>query len=907
MQLNQKTSKLSQRFNLSQLKGKLFDEGYLVPVLIAVIYAVIWSYITLAKFYSFGDYVWDLGLNLDRSWVIFHPSINGFTVPYLLSFSGISYLVSPFIVLGGYPFMMVFQSAFLAFTVIPLFYVSKHFLNSRIAGWIISASFLLYFPLAGVNWNDFHYQAMFVPLFISAYALYLRGNIKASFLLFFLSGITRFPYVIFPLLFALWITFEQLWNIKREKNELDIHYLKYPLFAAILVAQLAISFLILGSGAGLSGDLHASTGGSLVQNLFTQFDTKIQTIMLFLFPVLGLPLLSRKWSLFLLPGIVLILIATDSAYIFPRTFTLQYGSGLIPFIFLGMIEGIHNVTKQGHENSHDLRLNKQEQNKVLKIAITVLVVIVLMGTVYLPYGPLNDKTTVDFHLNEYLKPNLTMDREMENLISLIPGNASNVLVQNNLPQLVPRPTFQGQFLIPGINIANNMTYRALNGDWMPLDPAYIIEYPFGNYFMYLANPPLNISMYQIITQLYAKYDYGIVGEASDMMLLEKGYNGPLKYYVPYNGEYPAVKYNIPSVSHLTNGNLVTDNNLSNVMAWWGPYTALVPGTYDITYSMASSAPYQNNSLSLSVAANVGSLILAQKTVPGSALQQAGKITNITMRVEVDQLYSSVEFRGWINAWKGHLIFDGVHVKQIAPIPVTANQSLIVGLIPNNASVLTQRAYVPGINSSKIITPSDTVKAVSCDYILTDVNQGQFWQNGALQPMYEIVNNALSSGKYGLRAESGNLILLEKGFTGQTLFLTPNTRYYPGTSFFPVSPGYAANGSIYFKNGTAVSIISGPYTTLMPGTYNVTFELFTTNNSLRNNITLTITSNSGATTLATYPANGSSFNSPGLSDNITLMLRVTEVERLVEFKLVDVNWNGLLIFKGAYVKQIPQES
>lgn len=886
-----------------KLTTQLLTKGYLLPIIFIIFYTTIWSFISLDRFYSFGSYYMDLGFNMERSWLIFHTSWKASSLIEEFLYNGIVFPVSPFFIIGGYPFILIFQSLFIACTAIPLYYISLRFLQSRLAGWLLSASFLLYFPLAGVNWYDFHYQALFMPLFVTAYALYLRGNLRSSFVLLFLSGITRFPYVIFPLLLSIWILYDYRKRAQFNRIKLDKRFREALLFSLLLTVQLISSYVLLGTSSGLAANLHASSDGSLLGNFFLDFDTKIETVMLFLFPVLGISLLSRKWTTFLLPGFILIFISTNSAYLFPRTFMMQYGSGIAPFIFLGLIEGTSQITSGLRINTPNSQTDSPARKNSLKILSTVFVIIILMGTVYLPYGPFNDKTLVNYHLNEELNPSMTLNSQLNNLISLIPTNSSSVLVQNNLPQLLPRPTINGTIIVPGLNVANNMTFETATGQWSPVHPQFILEYPFGDYFNYLANPPYNISMYQIITKLYSKYNYGILGEASDMMLLEKGYTGPMKYYVPYTGTYAPHKFIVPSVSHIIAGKLVTNNNITNAFAWYGPYTTLVPGTYNITFSLESSVSEANNSLSLSVAANVGAVVLSERNVNGSNFKQDQKQTNISIRVEIDHLCSSVEFRGWINSWRGNLTLLGVKVQQIDSMPLTLNQGKVMNLIPKNASVLTQRVYTPGINSPYVFTPDNFNSDFTYSYILANVNMGQFWPGSGYDSMYPIVREALSSGTYGVLAEAAGMILLEKGYRGPPFMFSPNNATFPGTSFSPQPPAFAANDSVYFKDNNASSLWSGPYTTLVPGTYKVTYLLETTNNSTENNLTLVVTNDSGSYSLFSYYLKGSNFTSVNTLSGITFTMTVNNIESLVEFKAYDAHWSGILRFEGVILAQV----
>ncbi|MDG7043688.1 MAG: DUF2079 domain-containing protein, partial [Nitrososphaerota archaeon] len=155
-------------------------------------YVVYWSTITILRYYALNAYVFDLGIFMQNGWVVLHQV---HTLAELLSYfayNGIIYLVSPLTLLNSYPAILIFQSVVIALAVFPLYRIAVYFLGERLPAALIAVSYLLYFPLAGVNWYDAHYQAVFPTLFIFAYYFYLKGRFSPSAALFMLSALVRF-------------------------------------------------------------------------------------------------------------------------------------------------------------------------------------------------------------------------------------------------------------------------------------------------------------------------------------------------------------------------------------------------------------------------------------------------------------------------------------------------------------------------------------------------------------------------------------------------------------------------------------------------------------------------------------------------------------------------------------------
>jgi uncharacterized membrane protein len=139
-------------------------------------YVSYWSYITILRYYALNAYVFDLGIFMQNGWVVLHQvhTVSAFLA--YLAYDGIVYVFSPLTLLDSYPALLILQSVVIALAMFPLYGIAKHFLKGDVPALLFAISYLIYFPLAGMNWYDAHNAAFFPTLFISAYYFYLKGR-----------------------------------------------------------------------------------------------------------------------------------------------------------------------------------------------------------------------------------------------------------------------------------------------------------------------------------------------------------------------------------------------------------------------------------------------------------------------------------------------------------------------------------------------------------------------------------------------------------------------------------------------------------------------------------------------------------------------------------------------------------
>ncbi|MGC8558371.1 MAG: DUF2079 domain-containing protein [Nitrososphaeria archaeon] len=851
-----------------------------------LIYTVSWSYITVMKFFAGYANVFDLGLFMEFGWEALHTvhSLSAFL--FWFAYNGIIYLISPITLLNSYPAILVLQSAFIGLAVFPLYGIAKHFLNDDLTALLISLSYLIYFPLAGVNWFDAHYMAFFPTLFITAYYLYIKGRYRLSLAFFIMSSMVRYPYFIFPFMFALVVLAEQLrdhWKSGKHvpaKLYLSISIIGFGIFLSIIYYFFYVHGSFAASFAGTSnitGTVRLNSG-----NITYMLSAKELTTVLFFLPLMFLPILSKRWIVFYVPFFYLVFTSNYWGYMYPYVFQLQYPAGIVPFLYLGLIEG-------------SKVLSKGTKRKDRAISAMLIVSVIIFAFAYEPYGPLNSKSGIDYNMAQQTSANMKVYSEINSMVKLINRSDPYVLFQSNLPQVLPRPLkYLNTPLITNINeVTYNLDHIYPNGTSVPIRVDYVLSDPYSGYYYSKGGPPFNASMYDFIRQFYNSTDYGLLAEASGMMLLERNYYGSVRYFVPMNQNFTTSQM-LSTLKQKNSDyfNFTDFNSTQYTIAWYGPYTTLYPGTYKLTFWLYTTN--NSNPLLLQVTANGGSTVLMSKTLePGTLKDNQWNRVNLTLYS--NEIYPEVEFRGLLARWNGTLLFRGVNLKQTGPgLPNAFDQYFYADqLFPGQGARTASNGSIVVTNESNTIAwygPYTTLGPGSymVKYSLSTTNSSPY-------------NRAMLQ----VTADGGKVMLGEQGITGSDLgssyvmfsissaeqnvefrgyvqnwqgnLTLNNVEVLKSVPTMNVTyPAYGLYSNIYV-NGTVQlnnknTFWYGPYTTLEPGNYTVTFKL---NGSAV--LDLQATANYGSTYLATRTV-----SIKGQSA-VTLNFNISKTEQYVEFR------------------------
>jgi uncharacterized membrane protein len=519
-----------------------------------VVYVFFWSLIDILQQFNFQQYVFDSGIiSLTMNSIIHYHYAR--YIMYMTGFSLLRIIFSPLILIDGITGMLIIQEIFLALPSLIIYKIARKKSINQFTSMIIGISYLLYFPLAGLNYFNFHFQAFFILFFLMGYYQFLNQKYISSTILFFLSGIVRFPYMAFPALLMLMILTETYFNRRKlEKRQMD-SLLKFSLASLIIFSSMIIIsyFLIFYSpyyiyqNGYFDGYFHLKTG-NLLNLLMDNIDDKALLFILIFSPLLLIPLKSIKWMIFTIPFFLIAFFNNYSIYYYPAFFHFQYVAAVAPFVFLGLIDAIRIDALDKNEKDHSLKNAHNYFNRFRKTIrlqkklIALMASVILFALLFQPYSPINAYSTEPFAM-DILHPSLGVYDDYINITNLIPSSNPYVIYQNNLPYVdVHDPSLSclGAFQsLSGYN--SNLSYRLQN-----LTETENVDYALA-YDVNCFNTGNSLDMCQAMNILYSRGNYGIEAFQNGFILLAKDYNKMPVYFTPIS-----LYSNVTAISHTHN-------------------------------------------------------------------------------------------------------------------------------------------------------------------------------------------------------------------------------------------------------------------------------------------------------------------------------------------------------------------
>ncbi len=435
-------------------------------------------------------------------------------------------------------------SAFSGATVFPLYLIAKKRLNTSTA-FLISLAYLLYFPLAGLNWAG-NAEALFPFLFLTAYYLYSERKYSASALLYALGSLIG-P---LPSLLSFGFSSYQLWNDRKK--------LSYVPFFVSLASF--VTYALLHRFPAFTLSMNNAYSGAFA-------------VIILLIPLLFAPLISY-WGFSVL--VLLFFALLSNGFQYPEIILSGYIAPFIPFIFLGLIEA--------SEFFRDF------DDKGLKVFSAVFIInVTLFAAVYQPFSPLNSYSSLDYGLTQVIGQYNQVRAVYENLssmLNLVPSGSS-VLMQNSF---FPSSRVK-------IYLLNEVSPSSLTSF------KYVLVGPNSSAMQQVSG----ISMASIAEKLYSM-NYGVLAEAYDMVLLEKNYSGPPAYYKPTTVTWSSNQIVTLGKTFRYNNEIV-DTNAEGIQVWYLPYNFIPPGNYTMIIYLKQNMPSGSNLMSLAIFADNLTLLL----------------------------------------------------------------------------------------------------------------------------------------------------------------------------------------------------------------------------------------------------------------------------------------------------------
>ncbi len=633
------------------------------------VYAGIWSYIGILKILSLNSYVFDLGISSERGWQILHTNLGLHGYLSTLFNSGIVYPLSPLTGSGNFFAMIIFQ-AFSISMVGPAIYLLAKVkgLNSK-ESMLLAFSFFIYFPVYGIMWFDFHYQAFFMPLFMFAYLMYMRKNYVSSALLFFTAGIVRYPYSIFPMSFAFVELFLLL--LKRQYEYDRRRMVSMSILFILMIIWTALGFL----NFGLFSTIPYSEVSQYTVTV-SQTWIRLYVILLFLAPLLFLPILRIRWIVLTLPAFYLFLSSSYTWFTYPHVLQGQYTAGIVPFLFIGLIDYLGPSVKR--RNDRNGKKSKKriffKSNATHRSIFAFLAILLFFNIFFAPFSPLNNQFGDQFNFQQNTSYNPQQFSELGSMLKMIPSSEQYIVYQNNIPELFPRPLPPGGALLMGgyLGSFDNVSVdEAINNSWQVNAGRDKISLPLifaiadaSNFNFYL---PGN-SVYSIVHDMYKSGKYGILSEGYGLILLQRGYTGTVKNYSPENITISGDSFlNSSDLSH--NVISISQGNATQIIGEYdGTPLYLFPGHFIVTVYLYSQHPVNTTniaSMMLGVYSGTQELLLRSGNV--SVMDSSPIMYKLTFPFSINCIAGNISYSLYGSEKNSEMGVSKVIVTQTSPL------------------------------------------------------------------------------------------------------------------------------------------------------------------------------------------------------------------------------------------------
>lgn len=404
---------------------------------------------------------------------------------------------------------------------------------------------------------------------------------------------------------------------------------------------------------------------------------------------------SLKSLPFILGFLAILTMTRFTGYGFPYGITGQYIYLLVPFLFIGTIDVLSGrsfifkipilykrIAKEKVSHKHS-RLKKYKLNKKKAPAYAMITIIILLALFFEPFGPFNGIVKgTSFNLQQDLDVNMTDYQNVIKLVSTVPSADPYVVIQNGLPEFFPRSysvsgdpmTIPGIFEVPSVghSLSYNLSYENSKHQWKKIRIDYVIADPYQS--TYFESDPYhnNLSMCQLVRELYTSWKYGIYAEIDGMIVLKHNYSGTPKYYQKFS----TVIHPSELISSYFSGRIVSSSNTSAtgdqwIHLWKTPQLSISPGKYEINISYSYENPTDNRSMYSLILSTSGSTE-ANETIynfqPGS-LGIVSKRQTLNLYVNIKNFTNQFEVFAQIDPgynWVGSFNIYRVSIQQVKP-------------------------------------------------------------------------------------------------------------------------------------------------------------------------------------------------------------------------------------------------
>ncbi len=325
---------------------RVLPRSSVVVLLLALSYALLFSYVTIQKYRTFNATFLDLGLNNEVLWLTLRGAYfsSQFQTIYPFNIQSIGFVVLlPFYALYPHPEgTLVLQAFLLGFASIPLYLSCRVLFRLHLPAVVFAGCFLLYFPLQGANMFDFHFEAMFPFFFLWGFWFMLKDRETLAYPLLTVAALVNLVTLLECVLLILYRMGALYWSgegTQRPRLRTAVRADRI----AFIFGLLAFFFYVLffqPQTVSISRVTYDFALSAIVQNLSTH-----TTFYIFLFaPLVFLPFLDLPLLLVGTPYVAWTATVLAAASRIP--FGFQYPLMIAPILFLSAAIGLARLT--GH-------------------------------------------------------------------------------------------------------------------------------------------------------------------------------------------------------------------------------------------------------------------------------------------------------------------------------------------------------------------------------------------------------------------------------------------------------------------------------------------------------------------------------------------------------------------------------
>ncbi len=526
------------------------------------LYTVIFSYFTIMRHYTFQTAAYDMGIFLNSFYNTLYQGKFLYTtlwegIRFQNHFSPILLLILPiYKIFPRVETLLILQSFILALGALPIYMIAKKEISNK-AGVIFALLYLIYPALHGINRFDFH-EVAFAPVFILfTFYYYKEKNYVKSIIFMVLALISRedvamaiVPMVIF------W-----LWEAKDKwsRKDPDTIFCCSAIVLGIFWFYVATKIV---SELNPSGYFFVDAYKPIF--LLVDFNKKL----IFLVAMFGPLLFTSLFNKYILVSIPIFARNLFTYKTLRYQLTNQHTALLIPIMFISSIYFVKYI----YENSGE-SIKKYFSGKFLYSFLALIVLFNLfvdpIPTELVKNNPISKQIIVPEggppHISGTLLSITPHHRALNEIISMIPKNAS-IYSQNNIfPHLADRPN---TYYVPG-------DLQIFKG-WNNPQAALIVPWKEGNFEYILLDDTyksfntlrrMDIESLDILSK-----NYGLYIVIDRIYLFKKGYTGVPnllpKLMNNFDNNFLSEYYNGIFVSYYNNNNfsnaIITNISLDNM-------------------------------------------------------------------------------------------------------------------------------------------------------------------------------------------------------------------------------------------------------------------------------------------------------------------------------------------------------